>query len=151
MRRPLLALFLFVPAAFAQAPAEPLRTAGDRPIDIKHIRLDLKVDLPKKTVDGTATLDFKTARALTTFALDAVEFEVKAVRLADGDGKPADSRFAHDGKKLAIDLDPQWPAGKPGTLTVEYRVRDPKAGLHFFAPTPAEPDVPYTVWIQWRL
>ncbi|MFO0809128.1 MAG: M1 family aminopeptidase [Gemmataceae bacterium] len=145
MRRPLLALFLFAQVAAAQ---EPLRTAGDRPIDIKHIRLDLKVDLPKKTVDATATIAFAPTRMLTTFALDAVEFEVKAVKVAKGDAKPSDAPFAHDGQKLAIDLDPQWPAGQAGTLTIDYRVRDPKAGLYFFGPTPTDPDVPYTVWSQ---
>ena len=32
------------PAATPTAP-EPLRTAGDRPVDIRDIKLDLKVDL----------------------------------------------------------------------------------------------------------
>ena len=67
------------------APAEPLRTAGDRPVDIQHIRLDLTVDLPKKTVDAAATLTLKALRPLASFALDAVDFEVKKVTLANGD------------------------------------------------------------------
>src|SRR5271165_5506805 len=61
--------------SFAQAPApvaEPLRTAADRPIDIRHIRLDLNVDLPKKTVDALATLQVRSLRRLASISLDAV-------------------------------------------------------------------------------
>jgi hypothetical protein len=60
---------------------EPLRSAGERSIDVKYIRLDLKVDLPKKTVDGEATISFRTLRDLQEFRLDAVEFTVSAVTL----------------------------------------------------------------------
>src|SRR5437763_13508722 len=65
-----------------QAPAvEPLRTAGDRPIDVQHIRLDLRVDLPNKTVDGVATLRVKSLRGIKHVSLDAADFEVKKVSL----------------------------------------------------------------------
>src|SRR2546429_4374954 len=71
------------PAAAEQPPAapEPLRTAGDRPINIEHIRLDLKVDLPKKTVDAKATLKVHSLRPLTSITLDAVDFEVGGVAI----------------------------------------------------------------------
>jgi len=49
---------------------------------------------------------------------------------------------------LTTDLEPAWPAGKTASLKINYRIREPKAGLHFFGPTPAEPDVPLTVWSQ---
>jgi aminopeptidase N len=68
------------------------------------------------------------------------------VRAADSDKKPA--RFSHDGKKLIIDLDPAWPAERTASLIIDYRIREPKAGLHFFGPSTAEPDVPLTVWSQ---
>src|SRR5262249_14907869 len=82
------------PAPVDEAPAsqraspEPFRTAGDRPIDIQHIRLDLKVDLPKKTIDARATLNFKSLRPLSHVSLDAVDFEVRGVWLIDGDKAP---------------------------------------------------------------
>jgi aminopeptidase N len=155
MRRPLpfavLPLFLAALLVRAQAPApsEPLRTAADRPVDIKHIRLDLKVDLPKKTVDAAATLTLESLRPLASFSLDAVEFEVKKVTLTNGDGPEGTPvAFSHDGKKLALDLDPAWPAGKTATLRIDYRVRDPRAGLYFFQPSPVERDVPLTAWSQ---
>src|SRR6516162_8983381 len=136
-------------SAFAQAPAppapEPLRTAADRPVDLQHIKLDLRVDLPKKSVDAVATLSFRSLRPVSSVSLDAVDFEVKKVSLGD-DNAPL--HFSQDGKKLDIDLAPAWPAGQAGKLRIEYRIREPRAGLHFFGPTEAEPDVPLTVWSQ---
>jgi aminopeptidase N len=142
---------LIAASAFAQAPApappapDPLRTAADRPVDLQHIRLDLRVDLPKKSVDAVATLSFRSLRPVSSVSLDAVDFEVKKVSLGD-DNAPL--HFSQDGKKLDIDLAPAWPAGQAGKLRIEYRIREPKAGLHFFGPTEAEPNVPLTVWSQ---
>jgi aminopeptidase N len=143
------ALLSLAPTAHAQAPAaEPLRTAGDRPVDIRHIRLDLRVDLPNQTVDGVARLQIQSLRPLASVALDAVGFEVKSVSLARDDKDGAPAHFSHDGHKLTIDLDPPWPPAQLGTLTIDYRIRKPKDGLYFFGPTPEEPDVPLTVWSQ---
>jgi aminopeptidase N len=138
------------PAPAVETPApqpatvEPFRSAGDRPIDIQHIRLDLKVDLPGKRIDGRATLKLRSLWPISTISLDAVDFEVTGVTLVDGDKKPM--RFSHDGKKLLIDLDPAWPAERTASLIIDYRIREPKTGLHFFGPSPAEPEVPLTVW-----
>lgn len=135
-------------SAPAGAASEPLRTAGDRPADIRHVRLDLQVDLPKKTVDGTATLSVRAMRDLSSLSLDAVEFEVQKVWL-QGEGEAGRYlNFDHDGRKLVIDFEGTWPAGRDGTLRIEYRVREPREGLFFFGPTKAEPNVPLQVWSQ---
>jgi aminopeptidase N len=136
------------PAAGSQPPAavEPLRTASDRPIDIKNIRLDLRVDLPGKAVDGKATLDFRTVRPTRSVRLDATGFEVKQVLLTGGNEPAAPARHTYDGDKLVVDLGARWPAGHAGTLQVHYRVQKPKDGLHFFAPSETEPDVPQLLW-----
>jgi aminopeptidase N len=136
------------PSATAAPGAEPLRTGVDRPFDVRDIRLELRVDLAQKTVDGKATIQVSSLRTIRTISLDAVGFEIKQVTLANGsqDGKGA--HFSHDGKKLTIDLDSPWPAGKSGTLSIDYRVRDPKDGLHFFAPTASDPKAPLSVWSQ---
>jgi aminopeptidase N len=153
MRRslvPVLVLWFLVAAAVRaqQAPDVPLRTAGDRPFDIRHIRLDLRVDLPHRTVDARATLDLRSLRPVASLSLDAMEFEVKAVHLGstEKDEKPA--HFDHDGRKLVIDLDSPWPAGREAVLRIDYRVREPRDGLHFFAPSDAEPNIPWMLWSQ---
>jgi aminopeptidase N len=150
-----IALLTFVLIAPAQ---EPLRTAGERPVDIKHIRLDLKVDLPKRTVDAEAFLRFRTFRPTKHVTLDAVGFEVKHVVLgavnASDENNPEQDKprppltFRHDGKKLDVDLPAEWPAEQDGWLVISYRVREPKDGLFFFGPTATEPNVPFTVWSQ---
>lgn len=143
-----LILFLMVQAAApAQTPA-PLRTAGDRPIDIQHLRLDLRIDIPKKTVESKATLMATALRPLTSFSLDAVDFQVKAVRRTEPGSNPAPVKFAHDGKKLNIDCAPTWKTGAKATYEIDYVVKHPKEGLYFFSPTSSEPDVPSMAWSQ---
>ena len=56
--------------------------------------------------------------------------------------------FSHDGKHLDLDLNPAWPVHRDATIRIEYKVRDPRAGLYFFAPSAAEPDVPTVLWSQ---
>jgi aminopeptidase N len=131
-----------IAARAQQIPAEEaLRSAGDRPIDIKHLRLDLKIDLPNKTAEGEATLTFRALRDLSEIRLDAVEFTVAKVTLTR-DKEAVPTRFAHDGKNLLVTVPGGLKADEPGKLVVAYKVRDSRAGLHFFAPTKANPDVP---------
>lgn len=94
-----LAIFIAIIAVHAQAP-EPFRAPADRPVDVKHIRLDLKVDLPGKTVDGVATITLEALRPLTSLSLDAVEFEVKKVTLVGDENGGTPIPFTHDGKHL---------------------------------------------------
>jgi aminopeptidase N len=133
-------------AAQPAAPTEPLRTPGDRPEDIRDIRLDLRVDLHKKAIEGKATLQFRGLRPTRTINLDAVNFEVKQVTLARGHDDAAPVRYTYDGQKLRIDLGNRWSAGQEGTLTIAYRVENPTTGLHFFGPSSTEPDAPLQVW-----
>jgi aminopeptidase N len=141
-----LALIVALVAVHGQQPAEPFRTPADRPVAVKHIRLDLKVDLPNKTVEGVATLSLETLRAIKSLSLDAVEFEVKKVTLADDDNGGHPIPFSHDGQKLDLDVD--WPVHRDAVIRIEYRIRDPRAGLYFFGPSAGEPDVPSIVWSQ---
>jgi aminopeptidase N len=140
------------PAGGAERPGssadEPLRTAVDRPIDIQDIRLDLRVDLTKKLVEGTATLQIRGLRALKHLELDAVAFHVKKVSMALDSQPPHAVPYTHDGKKLTILLPKPWLAGQEAALHVDYRIQDPKEGLHFFGPTTADPDAPRIVWSQ---
>lgn len=129
-------------------PTEPLRTASDRKINIRHIRLDLKVDVEKKTVVSQAAIQFQTKRPTQTLGLDAAGFEVKKVMLAKEGQTPTEAKFTHDGKKLNVDLGKGWTAGQSGTVNIEYLVSKPRNGLHFYGPTKANPQVPLQVWSQ---
>jgi len=122
---------------------EPLQTAKDRQIDIKHLKLELKVDLEKQSVDGIATLDYVAIQNTQNAVLDAVDFEVKGVS-ANG----AETKFRHDGSRLFITFPKELKEDEKGQLKITYQVRDPKDGLFFFKPTKAEPNIPKTVWSQ---
>src|SRR5579864_137803 len=145
-------------AANAPAPAadaasqttviEPLRTASDRPISIDDIRLDLRVDLAKKMVDGKATITFRCVQPTQTVGLDVVDFKVTHVAVKLGQKSIDPARVTSDGKKLFVDLGTRLHAGQAGTLEVAYRVQEPKDGLHFFAPTKTNSDAPLLVWSQ---
>jgi aminopeptidase N len=129
-------------------PTEPLRTAGDRPVDISDIKLDLKVDLEGKKVEGEATLQIKDIKPTQSISLDAVGFEVKQVSLGKGSDSAVPAKFTYDGNKLAIDLGSRWAVGQEGVVHVSYRVKDPKDGLHFFAPSKEDPEAPLLMWSQ---
>ncbi len=127
----------------------PFRTAGDRPTDIEHIRLDLKVDIPNKTAGGQATIDLVALRDTRSIRFDAVDFDVSRVTIARGEGRPAPVRFTDDGDAIELLLgDAPLVPGTKATITIDYSVTDPKNGLNFFGPSVMDPDTPYVVWSQ---
>jgi aminopeptidase N len=125
-----------------------LRTAGDRTITIDNIRLNLRVDLAKKTVESKATISFRCVRPTQTVSLDAVDFAVTHVAAKLGEKSINPARYASDGKKLVVDLGARLRADEAGTLEVAYRVENSKDGLHFFAPSKTDPEAPLLVWSQ---
>jgi len=135
------------PAALSRG--DVLRTAGDRPLDLLHIALDLNVDIPRKTVTGSATLQLQALRDVSSIKLDAVDFQVSRVLVTRSDESPVPAEFINDGEHLTILLgDRPLPRGVRLTAVIEYTVRDPKMGLNFFCPTESEPNIPHQVWSQ---
>lgn len=147
-------LFTQYPSGFAQQPTsvEPLRTAGEQPVNVRNLRLDLKVDLPGKTVQAKATLSFTPLRKLASVTLDAEGFQVEKVELAAGNtadkAKSKPVHFTQDGHHLVADFDPPLNTDSNADLIIDYHVRNPKRGLSFFAPSKEAPDTPLTVWSQ---
>jgi aminopeptidase N len=128
---------------------EPRRSAGDRPADITHIALNLGVDVPEKTVKGSATIDLVALREIKSIRFDAVDFDVADVTIARGEGSPVPVRFVNDGESIEVLLgDTPLAQSAPATIIIHYTIKNPKNGLHFFAPTEEEPDTPFVVWSQ---
>src|SRR5262245_455719 len=109
--------------------------AADRPMDIEHIRLDLHVDLPKKRVDGRATITGTALRPPSAIQLDAVGFETRGATLQLGDNSPGKADCHNDGQRIELPLPDTLPAGGRFQATIDYRVTDPPDGLSFFAPS----------------
>ena len=62
-----------------------LRTVPDRAAGLDLIKLDLKVDVEKKTVESKADITFHTLRPTRHVSLDAVGFKVSKVSLGEGE------------------------------------------------------------------
>ena len=155
-----LCTFVLLLAVGRVAAEETLRVAPDRQIDVQHIRLELDVDLKGRSVEGTATIDYRAVRPLgRTVTLDAVGLEILSVeagQATDGPDALTEAKFVTDDDSLQI-VDPGSEADamkrfaeedSVGRLRIRYRVRDPKSGLYFFGPTDDAPNVPLTVWSQ---
>lgn len=128
---------------------EPTRFAADRPVDIKHIALELKVDVPAKQVAGAATINLNALREVNSVRFDAVDFNVDKVMVARGEGPPAPADFRNDGESIEVFFGDQPLSERTSAkIHITYSITDPKSGLHFFGPSEAEPDVPYVVWSQ---
>ncbi|RME72981.1 MAG: M1 family peptidase, partial [Planctomycetota bacterium] len=131
--------------AAVRADEAPWRFARDREIDVEHMRLACRFDLHRRTVEGEVTITARSvAVPLRSVTLDARDLEIASVR--DGSGRVLAFR-GHD-DKLEIGLaEPLSERGSPLQLEIRYRAR-PRRGLHWFGPTPTDPDVPLQVWSQ---
>lgn len=148
MAKVLAACIVLVISAHGRAD-EPRRAAGDRPVDIVHIALNLNVDVPGKTIQGTATIDLVALRDVKSIRFDAVDFAVSGVTLARGEATPSPVKYVNDGESIEVMLgDKPLAQHASAAITIHYTIKDPESGLHFFAPTEEEPDTPYVVWSQ---
>lgn len=150
--RILLVVLCVVPAggflAADDSAQKPPIFAADRPIDMKHVKLELEVDLKTKRINGVATLTMTPLRTVSHVTLDAVDFETHGVRLALGDSDAVAASYWNDGEHIEIDFGRPVEVGEEIALQINYSIQDPKQGLHFFAPDKDDPDAPYQVWSQ---
>jgi aminopeptidase N len=118
--------------------------APDRAFDTEHIRLEVKLDIPRKSLEGTCVTTLRALRdGADSVAFDAVHFRVLSVRSA---GRPL--KFDYDDKKLTVRLPAPVMAGRRVDVSVAYRVSKPKLGMYFIGPDRQYPDKPVQVWTQ---
>ena len=127
---------------FGFAGAEP-RYPPDRVADIRHTRLELRVDPRRKTLSGVATHRLAPiARPLRRLPLNLVELTVDGVTMG---GKNLE--FDHHDGVLDIHFKPALAVGKEVEVSVAYH-GSPRTGLNFTGPDKAYPDRPYQAWSQ---
>jgi aminopeptidase N len=114
-----------------------------RPFNVRHLFLDIALDLEKRAVRGAATLDYeRLAPTATEIELDAVGFDIERVELGrDGKFKSAD--YDYDGDRLTV----RGLLDASGKVRVVYSAV-PQRGLYFLGPDRKVRDRPRQVWSQ---
>ena len=116
----------------------------DRPGQVKHIALDLTLDIPQQRYDGQCTILLEPVRGgISQFTLDAVNLTIGSVAV---DGR--EQSFDYDGEQLTIHLDTPPEQGKPIPVAIAYSVDQPQRGLYFIGPDQHYPNKPVQVWTQ---
>jgi aminopeptidase N len=124
-------------------PGTPRRYARDREVDVRHVLLDLTVDLEGRKLAGTVTHRLTPLRpGVARLGLDAVELDITAVTL---DGR--DVGFRHDGRRLVVELSEPLAEGRESALAVRYACV-PRRGFYFVGPDQLHPDRPVHAWSQ---
>jgi aminopeptidase N len=115
----------------------------DRPGQVNHIFLDLVLDIPNKSFQGTCNITLTPVRqGITQLTLDGVDLQIQSV-LVDSVSQP----FDYDRKQLTIHLLTPTQE-KPLTIAIAYQVTKPQRGLYFISPEEHYPDKPVQVWTQ---
>ena len=110
-----------------------------------HVALNLYLDIPNRSLEGSSTLYITPIRANThQLTLDAVNLIIDCVMI-DQIQQP----FDYDGKRLYIRLNkPTKSNYHPFELTIAYRAEAPRRGIYFIAPDVNYPHKPTQVWTQ---
>ncbi len=113
----------------------------DRNFRTIHIKLQLDIDAEKKAVGGECTTTLKSVNGKETLLLDAVDF--KAVSVRDGKGK--ELKYKYDGKILEINTNKANPDDIV-TVSIKYKLAEPRLGIYFTLPDKDYPKSPVQVW-----
>jgi aminopeptidase N len=132
-----------VPSRFVLAGTER-KYERPRPFTLRHQLLDITLDVEHHSIDARATLDFvRVDSAASDLVLDAVGFELEAVRFVDGD-QTSTASYTYDGDRISITIPSDL---TQGCVEIDYRAT-PRRGLYFLGPDAKFPARPHEVWSQ---
>jgi len=110
---------------------------------LDHVKVDLKVYVYEKRIEGTAILRLKSNKeGLKFIDIDAVDMTIHQVKMEE---TPLD--FIYDGKKLLIELHRELKLDETIEISISYSAK-PKKGLYFVLPNKYYPDIVPQVWSQ---
>lgn len=116
----------------------------DRPGQVEHIFLDLVLNIPSRSFQGTCSIRLRPVRSeIDRLTLDAVNLDIKSVKVGE-----KEQHFEYDGEKLQVRLLPATEAEVPVTLQIAYSAEKPQRGIYFVAPEEHYPNKPVQVWTQ---
>ncbi len=131
-----LALALALPGQTVDYAKKPLQSERSRSYDALHYLISLRLDLDRKSFEGSTTVTVSSLRdGLEACVLDAEEFTVTSV--VSDYGTPL--KFEQSDKELKVVLPRPAKFGEIVTFTCAYGGREPRQGLKFVDETPENP------------
>ncbi len=116
----------------------------DRPGQVKHIFLDLSLDIPNQVVRGTCKITLAPiCDGVDRLRLDAVNLNIESVAVAE-----TAQKFDHDGEHLDIELSSPTQVNRRVEIIIGYSVEKPQRGIYFIQPSEHYPNKPTQVWTQ---
>lgn len=116
----------------------------DRPGQVEHIALDLILDIPNQSYQGTCRIRLRPVRnGIDRLTLDAVNLNIEEIKIDD-----VLQPFDYDGEQLQIQLKQPTKIGDIIELAIAYHVEKPQRGIYFIAPNEHYPNKPTQVWTQ---
>jgi aminopeptidase N len=116
----------------------------DRPGQVEHIFLDLWLDIPHQSYQGTCSIRLLPIRSgINRLTLDAVNLKIQSVYV-DQIGQ----NFDYNGEQLFIQLSQPTEIGQHLLIAIAYSVEKPQRGIYFILPDPHYPHKPTQVWTQ---
>ncbi len=113
----------------------------DRPVDTRHIALNITVDFSAKALRGTCDITLSALfEEVQTIKLQAAEMTITSVHITGKQWpKPVALQFDYDGENLFIELDTPLKYGSECALSITYATH-PRIGMNFVGPNAGDPD-----------
>ncbi|HLJ35973.1 MAG TPA: hypothetical protein VKU38_20105, partial [Ktedonobacteraceae bacterium] len=128
-----------------ELPGDRVLYAPNRPADVRHVKLDIALDVEQETVSGTVYTTFSALfDEVKTVTFDAIELHIERVSIENGENG-SELLWSNDAKKLVVTLDRPYHYGEQFTIAIEYHAK-PRTGMHFVKPAPEDPTRPVQVW-----
>lgn len=132
------------------AAPRPFPLAGDKAhyardlvVDVRHIKLEIRIDPKKRRIAGTATHYVRAINdGVREIAFDAAEMKISGVTAG---GKPV--KFQYADPILRVDFGRALKPGAEVEIAIKYAA-DPRRGLYFTAPDKDYPKKPLQAWTQ---
>ncbi|BAT53170.1 aminopeptidase [Nostoc sp. NIES-3756] len=116
----------------------------DRPGQVEHIFLNLHLDIPNQSYDGTCSIRLLPIRnGIDRLILDAVNLHIQSVFVDE-----VKQNFDYDGEQLVIQLSEPTQIGKRILIAIAYSVEKPQRGIYFIQPDSHYPNKTVQVWTQ---
>jgi aminopeptidase N len=133
----------------AAAP-RPFALPGDKPhyardlvVDVRHIKLEIRIDPKRRWIGGTATHTVRTINdGVREVSFDAAEMKISGVKAG---GKAL--KFDYSDPVLKVDLGRALKAGAETQIAIKYEAY-PRRGLYFTAPDKDYSKKPLQAWTQ---